>query len=322
MIISSKDIKAFQTKILSWYKKNKRDLPWRDVPVGTSLDQKAYRILVSEVMLQQTQVSRVIPKYESWFKAFPTLEILVQAKTSEVLRLWSGLGYNRRALYLQKCAKALEELRIKNYELRKKTNKDTFWPKTIEELKKLPGIGEYTAAAVACFAFDLQVVVIDTNIRKVIILLLTNGIQLLPKNKELGIMNKGKVRKKTHNSLFVIHHSKRNEREVTLQEITEVAKKLLPVGRAAEWNQALMDYASAMLKKEKIPLVRQSTFKGSNRYYRGQIIKILLEKKEISVQELSNVFQKEETFVNGIVQGLVKEGMVKIMGKQLFIESG
>lgn len=315
MIISSKDIKAFQTKILDWYKKHKRDLPWRET-------RDPYRILVSEVMLQQTQVSRVIPKYESWLKAFPTLESLAQAKTSEVLRLWSGLGYNRRALYLQKAAKALEELRIKNYELRKKTNKDTFWPKTIEELKKLPGIGEYTAAAVACFAFDQQVVVIDTNIRKVIILLLTNGIQLLPKNKELGIMNKGKVRKKTHNSLFVIHHSKRNEREVTLQEITEVAKKLLPVGRAAEWNQALMDYASAMLKKEKIPIVKQSTFKGSDRYYRGQIIKILLEKKEISVQELSNVFQKEETFVNGIVQGLVKEGMVKIMGKQLFIESG
>jgi len=275
--IPQKDIKAFQTKILSWYKKNKRDLPWRET-------RDPYRILVSEVMLQQTQVSRVIPKYEAWLDAFPTIEALANAKTSEVLRLWSGLGYNRRALYLQKTAKALQELRISNYELR--NEKDTYWPKTIEALKKLPGIGEYTAAAVACFAFDQQVAVVDTNVRKVIL-------------TKLRINN--------------------YELRMTEKEIQGVADSLLPKGRAYEWNQALMDYASAMLKQEKIPLVKQSAFKNSNRYYRGQIIKILLEKKEVTVQELNDVFQKEETFVNGIVQGLVKDGMITVTGEQLAI---
>ena len=79
---------------------------------------------------------------------------------------------------------------------------------------------------------------------------------------------------------------------MTEKEIQGVADSLLPKGRAYEWNQALMDYASAMLKQEKIPLVKQSAFKNSNRYYRGQIIKILLEKKEVTVQELNDVFQK------------------------------
>ena len=101
-------IKHFQDKILHWYSQNKRDLPWRRVPFDTRYAQRdPYKILVSEVMLQQTQVQRVIPKYEAWLKRFPDVQSLAEASTAEVLQYWSGLGYNRRALYLRECAREI-----------------------------------------------------------------------------------------------------------------------------------------------------------------------------------------------------------------------
>ena len=107
-MLTPQQIKIFQKEILNWYKKNRRDLPWRhsSLKLRSGL-RDPYKILVSEVMLQQTQVSRVIPKYEEWLKVFPTLEILAKASIRDVLLHWSGLGYNRRALYLQKFARVL-----------------------------------------------------------------------------------------------------------------------------------------------------------------------------------------------------------------------
>src|SRR6266550_1463793 len=98
MQLSSRQIKQFQNRILSWYTQHQRDLPWRK-------SRDPYTILVSEIMLQQTQVQRVIPKYEAWLERFPKIHYLANASPAEVLKYWSGLGYNRRALYLQKCAK-------------------------------------------------------------------------------------------------------------------------------------------------------------------------------------------------------------------------
>jgi A/G-specific adenine glycosylase len=260
-MIPQKDVKKFQKEILSWYKKNKRDLSWRK-------SRDPYKILVSEIMLQQTQVSRVLPKYEAWLNAFPTVKELANAKMSEVLRVWSGLGYNRRALYLQKCAQTV----IEKYGGK--------FPKTNEALKTLPGIGEYTAAAVSCFAYNQQVAVVDTNVRKVIL----------------------------------IHFQKYVAKD-TKQQMQTIAQELLPNGKAYEWNQALMDYSSATLKKEKIPVVKQTRFKGSNRYYRGQIIKLLLEKKEVKGEALTELFHKDEAFISRVVQGLEKDGMVKRKGR-------
>jgi len=155
--LSPQKIKQFQQHILDWYAQHKRDLPWREVPVGTSLEQKAYRVLVSEVMSQQTQIGRVVPKYEAWLEAFPTVQDLAEAQVGEILRLWSGMGYNRRALNLKKTAEVI----VRDY--------DGKFPQDEKELLKLPGIGEYTARALLCFAFDKQVAVVDTNVRKVIL---------------------------------------------------------------------------------------------------------------------------------------------------------
>lgn len=136
----------FQKMIWDFYKKNKRDnLPWRKKITP-------YRIWVSEIMLQQTQVDRVIPFFNNWMKLFPTIQKLAQAPQSEVLRAWKGLGYNSRALRMKKTA---ELARIGSL------------PKTYEELLKLPGIGPYTAGAIMAFAYDKSVVMIETNIRRV-----------------------------------------------------------------------------------------------------------------------------------------------------------
>ncbi len=127
--------------LLQWYTDTGRDLPWRRT-------RDPYAVLVSEVMLQQTQVSRVAPRFEAWLERWPTADALAQASPAEVLGEWSGLGYNSRALRLQATAKAVAA---------------HGWPQTEQELRELPGVGPYTAAAVAAFAFGQVAAAVDTN---------------------------------------------------------------------------------------------------------------------------------------------------------------
>lgn len=138
----------FQKLIWTHYKNNKREFPWRNTRVP-------YRILVSEIMLQQTQTDRVVPKYKAFLKRFPTFKALASASTQEVLIAWQGLGYNRRALNLKKTAEVVTR------DLKGK------FPKTHKELTTLPGIGSYTAGAVLAFSFDTASPIIETNIRTV-----------------------------------------------------------------------------------------------------------------------------------------------------------
>ena len=136
-----------QSALLTWYAANGRDLPWRAT-------RDPYAILVSEVMLQQTQVARVLERYEPWLERWPTPAALAAAPAADVLRAWSGLGYNRRALNLQNAARRVVELGE--------------FPREIEALERLPGIGPYTARAIACFAFGAEVTALDTNVRRVL----------------------------------------------------------------------------------------------------------------------------------------------------------
>ena len=130
-------------RLLDWFETNGRDLPWRRT-------RDPYAILVSEVMLQQTQAARVVPRYLAWLERWPTAEALAAASTAEVLREWQGLGYNRRALNLHRAARAVAA---------------SGWP---NDLTTLPGVGRYTADAVACFAFGRPVLPVDVNVRRVI----------------------------------------------------------------------------------------------------------------------------------------------------------
>ena len=132
-----------QARLLAWYEENGRDLPWRRT-------RDPYAILVSEVMLQQTQAARVVPRYLAWLERWPTAEALAAASTADVLREWQGLGYNRRALNLQRAARRVAT---------------SGWP---EDLTALPGVGPYTAAAVACVALGRAGLPGDVNVRRVL----------------------------------------------------------------------------------------------------------------------------------------------------------
>jgi len=140
---------AFTRKIISWYEENKRDLPWR-------LTRNPYQIWLSEIILQQTRVAQGLPYYERFVENFPDVKSLADASENRVLRLWQGLGYYSRARNLHACAKKIA------YE-----NKGSF-PSTYEELKALPGVGPYTAAAIASMAFGERVAVVDGNVFRVL----------------------------------------------------------------------------------------------------------------------------------------------------------
>ncbi len=139
---------SFSDELLDWYSTHKRDLPWRH-------NATAYQVLVSEIMLQQTQVSRVIDKYKEFLTLFPTLSDLALASKAEVIQAWSGLGYNRRALLLQKFA--VEVMNKYDGEI----------PRVREALLKLSGMGPYTTGAVLSFAFNLEEPAIDVNVRRI-----------------------------------------------------------------------------------------------------------------------------------------------------------
>ncbi|HPQ51995.1 MAG TPA: A/G-specific adenine glycosylase [Spirochaetota bacterium] len=147
----SKNIAArFRSLIYSYYNKEKRPLPWRDT-------RDPYHILVSEIMLQQTQVSRVIGKYTSFIDSFPDITALASASGNDVLRAWQGLGYNRRALALHNCAKTICR------------EHSGVVPDSPEILMTLPGIGKATAASIAVYAYNIPAAFIETNIRTVFI---------------------------------------------------------------------------------------------------------------------------------------------------------
>ena len=133
---------SVQELLLAWFQANGRDLPWR----ATS---DPYAILVSEVMAQQTQIDRVVPRWHAWLERWPTVEALAAASAADVIREWQGLGYNRRALNLHRAAQQVAA---------------HGWP---DDLTELPGVGRYTADALACFAFGREVLPVDVNVRRV-----------------------------------------------------------------------------------------------------------------------------------------------------------
>jgi A/G-specific adenine glycosylase len=176
-------------RLLDWYASQARDLPWRRT-------RDPYAILVAEVMLQQTQVDRVIPHWHAWLERFPTFEALAQASRAEAIRAWHGLGYNLRALRLHEIA------------IQVVTTCGGRLPAEIADLLKLKGIGRYTAGAVACFAFEQPVAMVDTNVRRVL----------------------GRV--------F----------EVSPEGVDRLANDVVPTAGAYAWNQALMDLGAMVCR--------------------------------------------------------------------------
>ena len=150
LVVSTRKIHAFQDKVFSFYRHHKRDLPWRNTS-------DPYKILLSELMLQQTQVARVVNYYTRWVTQWPTIHDLAAASRAEVLKAWMGLGYNTRAVHLHKAAQKIVD----------EFHGDVL--NAMEHYQEIPGVGRYTAHAVQIFSTNKDMVTVDTNIRRIFI---------------------------------------------------------------------------------------------------------------------------------------------------------
>jgi A/G-specific adenine glycosylase len=295
---------TLQQQLLAWFQIAGRDLPWRRT-------RDPYAILVAELMLQQTQVDRVIPKYHAFLTQFPTVAALASAATADVITAWAGLGYNRRAVNLQRTARVIQ------------AEYGGIFPQDVVVLQSLPGIGPYTAGAIACFAFEQAVPFVDTNIRRVL--------------------------------QRVFFGATRQSDTILLNQ----ARQIIPVDQGWAWNQAIMelgalicratnpqcwqcplreqcrDYAERQLNDETVfqeyqpsqrPLrrvaeKREAPFAGSNRYYRGRLIELLRAASDnsIVVDQIGRLLKPEYTpedrpWLRTMIEGLVRDGLLEVDG--------
>lgn len=228
--------------MLTYYHQHGRhDLPWRRPEPGGSFD--PYKILVSEIMLQQTQVVRVIPKFEAFTVQFPTVQALASSNVAEVLRAWQGLGYNRRAKFLWLAAQQVV------------TDFNGRFPNDAKQLQCLPGVGVNTAGAILAYAFNQPTMFIETNIRTV-----------------------------------YIHDFFKDETDISDQAVRDMLALTLDTQEPRVFYWALMDYGSYLkkavgnLSRSSKSYAKQTSFHGSRRQIRGQVIRLLLERPHMLIE--------------------------------------
>jgi A/G-specific adenine glycosylase len=259
-----------------------RPLPWRG-------ERDPYRLLVSEVMLQQTQALRVVPHYERFLRRFPTVDALASSSSADVLRAWENLGYNRRALNLWRTAQAVVSRRA--------------FPRTIEELQTLPGVGPYTARAVASFAFDVEVAAADVNVRRVVA-------------RFHGVLP-------------------------AASEVQALADGLVPRGRAAVWNQAMIDLGAEVCRARNprcdecplrsscawsggvrpavVPRSKTARFEETTRYARGRIVQALRSRDGLTIAELAPRTGLGRGRLTEAIAALNADGLVSVRGSRVHL---
>ena len=260
---SSPGILAFRQMVLSHYEQYGRDMAWRNTT-------DPYQILVSEIMLQQTQVERVNSKFPEFIRAFPDFAALAAAPLGNVLTVWQGMGYNRRAIALQKCA------------IRVMTEYNGILPPDVDILATFPGIGRATASSIAAFAFNMPVVFIETNIRRVFIHFFFSGTD-----------------------------------RVSDRDILPLVKKALLRKNPRVWYWALMDLGSALKKtvpnpnRRSVHYTRQSAFDGSDRKIRGALLKIVLKDHFLEEEEIIARVPEDRQRTKRILCDLEEEGFIQ-----------
>ena len=264
--LDMKTVRAFRKAVYAHHRATPRPMPWRET-------HDPYRILVSEVMLQQTQVERVRAKYAEFLATFPTLAHLAAAPLPELLRVWQGLGYNRRAISLKRCA---EEI-VARFDGR--------FPSDTSTLLSLPGIGPYTARAVAAFAFNRAEPFIETNIRTVF-----------------------------------IHFFFHGREQVTDRELMPLVEATLDTPNPREWYYALMDYGVLLKQQHPNPSrrsahhSRQSPFKGSNRELRSRMLRAIMVTPGMELNGLAHRLGTEPAALARNLATLEREGFIEQRG--------
>jgi A/G-specific adenine glycosylase len=276
----------FEKEIISWFKQNKRDLPWRKTD--------AWGVLVSEFMLQQTPVNRVLPVYQEWIKRWPTAAALAAATPAEVITAWGRLGYPRRALRLHECAKVI------THELSGKIPEDE------NELRKLPGIGEYTAAAMAAFAFNKRSLVLDINIRRLFARLF-DGV-------EVPSQSSTKSEKSRYEALIPkkdAHIWAAATMELGAIICTSQSPKcgICPVAHGCTWRS--LDYPKSDVVK------RTQTWHGTDRQCRGTIVQALRDNEVLTKNQISQLWDVPSQLEKAILT-LLDDGLIEVRGKNKF----
>jgi A/G-specific adenine glycosylase len=298
-IVGTLNREHIQEALISWFEENGRDLPWRRT-------RDPWRVLVSEVMLQQIQVKRAVPFYERFLNRFPTVGALAEAPLSEAIRVWDDLGRYRRVVYLHRTARIVMDEHGGSI------------PSDPAELLKLPGVGPYTAGAVACFAYERDVAFLDTNMRRAL-----------------------------HRFFFGLTAATPE----TNRELMGKAIELLPPGRGWRWNQALME-TGALLCTARSPRCgecplregcraraeatssgwpkpeRKSQayrYEDTNRYYRGRVLAELreisqagragIELRELGRRVMQNFDEREPRWLHAAVESLCKDGLAKVSSR-------
>ena len=276
---------TFTGEVLAWGVPRLRDLPWRAT-------RDPWAVLVSEVMLQQTQVARVIPRWEAFLERFPTAPDCAVASLGDVLREWQGLGYPRRARNLHATARRVTEL--------------GGFPRDLDGLLALPGIGPYTARALLAFAFELDAAVVDTNIARV--------------------------------------YARVTGERLTPKRVQQLADDALPAGDAWVWNQCLMDLGAVVCRPRSPGCVecpvramcawrgdgeradpavgssgvsgRQAPFDGSDRQARGRLMRALAD-GPIEPSTIAKIMQRDEATAARLVSDLIADGLCEAAGDRL-----
>jgi len=255
-------VRKFHEDLFSWWEENRRDFPWRQTT-------DPYRILVSEFMLQQTQTSRVVPKYLAFLEEFRDMQTLASAKMKDVLRLWIGLGYNRRAMWLRDAC--IELSRMKEF------------PQDFRTLLKIKGIGSYTARSILVFAYNVDLAAVDTNVQRVL---------------------------KLHGFI---------DEKMGKKEVQTIADFLIPKGKSSDYHNALMDYGAVHRVYKERKKSKVVPFEKSNRYYRGKILKFLVEHEGSSFESIAQEVQLSQKKLMKIIDQLSKENYVLNQNNQYYL---
>lgn len=272
---ASRDPQRIRTALLAWYDREHRSFPWRGLT-------DPYAVLVSEVMLQQTQAARIAERFPRFMARFPTADALAAAPAADLLAEWSGLGYNRRALALQRAAGVVAR---------------DGWPTTVAELVRLPGVGPYTARAVASLAFDVPAGVVDTNVRRWLV-------------RRLAV----------------------TDAPAELQRAADALAIAAPNGRAADWTHATMEFGASVCRSRHprcgacpvaegcpsrgvaapVPVARQAPLRGSDRAWRGAVVRQLARWNDdgLADRELRRRVEAEA----GAVQGIDDARWARVLG--------
>lgn len=270
--MSKEKEKKFRRDLWRWWKQHRRDFLWRRT-------EDPYAILISEIMLQQTQADRVLPKYEAFMKRFPNITALSNARSASVIREWQGLGYNSRALWL----KAAAQMIVANYR--------GAVPREEEELIALPGVGLYTAKAIRAFAWNLQSAPVDTNIRRILI-------------RHFGIVAENDLQ--TFANQMTPRGRSRDWSAMLMDFGALVCTASNPSCAALGMKHIL----------EPKPGAKQKPFKDSDRFWRGRIVEVLRGQPEVSSAVLWREIERlggtkiSKARVEHIVKSLLSDGLI------------